>query len=70
MFLKGDKVKNGNGEDYEIVMHFQEGQFPLLAKNSKTGLLEKFTHEGKYHAHKESTLDLRNVCDRQQSGAG
>ena len=61
MFFKGDIVEDGDGQLYEIMVHWVDGQFPVLARSTKTGILEKFTHEGRYFAHRESERDLRPI---------
>jgi len=57
MFLPGQKVKNRKGDDLEIVIHFQSGRYPVLAKNKK-GITSQYTHDGRFVQNQESPEDL------------
>lgn len=58
MFLKGKKYANGEGAVFEVVMHLAEGEYPILAKDVKTGLMEKFRRNGELVRGKPSKKDL------------
>ena len=59
MFLKGNQYKNRKGQVFQVELHLADGAQPVLAKNVKTGLLEKFCRNGHYYSPtRVSDLDL------------
>jgi len=57
MFLAGQQVKNRKGEELEIVVHFQSGHYPVMAKNKK-GITSQYTHDGHFVQGRQSPEDL------------
>ena len=58
MFLKGKRYADREGTVFEVVIHLADGEYPVLAKNVKTGLMEKFRRNGELVRGKPSKKDL------------
>jgi hypothetical protein len=57
MFFPGEKHKTRKGEEVEIVVHFQSGKYPILAKLAG-GKTRQYTHDGRFIVGQESQEDI------------
>jgi len=56
-FFPDAKHKTRSGEEMTIVVHFQSGHYPVLAKDKK-GKTRQYTHDGRFVRGRESPEDL------------